>query len=222
VNLGAVASPDQGVVTAVALDADWVVVGLANARVHVFSARTGVLSRTLVGHASGVWAVWLVSESDGDEEEEEEEEENVAAGEKQREGPAESGGNGAVDVEAQRLSVLGLDLYPGEFVASPSPIPSSSQAAASVNESGSEGYFTRRTEGEEKEREKRKRRRKVRRDRPSDPGQASDGWGQGGALVISGGCDKTVKVWDVQTGYVRGFSPHPRRFQDRGSCIYVR
>ncbi|EIN06319.1 WD40 repeat-like protein [Punctularia strigosozonata HHB-11173 SS5] len=153
VNIGAVSSPDQGVVTAVALDGRWVVVGLANARVHVFSARTGVLSRTLVGHASGVWAVWLVSQSGGRDEEEDEEGE-------------ERGG-------------LGLDLYPGEFV-----------------EEGRRGG-----EGEREREERRDRRKRRVRDKPSDPGQASDGWGQGGALVVSGGCDKTVKVWDVRTGY---------------------
>ena len=35
--------------------------GLANCRIHVFSAKTGVLSRTLTGHEQGVWAVNLVS-----------------------------------------------------------------------------------------------------------------------------------------------------------------
>ena len=48
--------------TSVAIDASWVVVGLANSRIHIFSARTGVLSRTLIGHESGVWAVALISE----------------------------------------------------------------------------------------------------------------------------------------------------------------
>ncbi|KAJ7777324.1 WD40-repeat-containing domain protein [Mycena metata] len=43
------------VITSVALDADWVVVGLANSKIHVFSSRTGVLARTLVGHDAGVW-----------------------------------------------------------------------------------------------------------------------------------------------------------------------
>ncbi|KAG6827022.1 hypothetical protein H0H92_013525 [Tricholoma furcatifolium] len=54
-------SPDTGVVTSLALDADWVVAGLASARIHVFGARTGVLARTLVGHEAGVWGLCLVS-----------------------------------------------------------------------------------------------------------------------------------------------------------------
>ncbi|KAG2144341.1 WD40-repeat-containing domain protein [Suillus clintonianus] len=53
-------TPDSGVITSVALDTEWVVVGLANSKIHMFSAITGVLSRTLVGHEQGVWAVNLV------------------------------------------------------------------------------------------------------------------------------------------------------------------
>ena len=37
--------------------------------------------------------------------------------------------------------------------------------------------------------------------RPSNPGGASDGWGQPNALVVSGGCDKELRVWDVKSGY---------------------
>ncbi|KAG2075530.1 WD40 repeat-like protein [Suillus decipiens] len=53
-------TPDSGVVTSVALDTEWVVVGLANSKIHLFSAITGVLSRTLTGHELGVWAVHLI------------------------------------------------------------------------------------------------------------------------------------------------------------------
>ncbi|KAI0918297.1 hypothetical protein AcV5_010439 [Taiwanofungus camphoratus] len=35
----------------------------------------------------------------------------------------------------------------------------------------------------------------------SDPSGASDGWGQPNALVVSGGCDKELRVWDVKSGY---------------------
>lgn len=36
----------------------------------------------------------------------------------------------------------------------------------------------------------------------SDVAGATRGWGQPGALVVSGGCDKDVRVWDVRTGSV--------------------
>lgn len=34
----------------------------------------------------------------------------------------------------------------------------------------------------------------------SDVCFASEGWGQPNALVVSGGCDKVLRVWDVKTG----------------------
>ncbi|KAJ7230553.1 WD40-repeat-containing domain protein [Mycena pura] len=98
-NGGALNSID--VITSVALDQDWVVVGLANSKIHVFSSRTGVLARTLVGHDAGVWGVCLI-------------------------------GRGG---------------------------------------------------------------------KRSSPCSASDGWGQPNSLVVSGGCDKVLRVWDVRSGY---------------------
>jgi len=59
--VAAAPSDTSGTVTSLALDADWVVVGLANSNIKVYSARTGVLARTLVGHESGVWGVCLAS-----------------------------------------------------------------------------------------------------------------------------------------------------------------
>ncbi|KAJ3764512.1 hypothetical protein FB446DRAFT_801275, partial [Lentinula raphanica] len=57
-------NPEAGVVTSLALDDDWVVVGFANCRMHVFSAHSGILARTLLGHGLGVWAVCLVQRVD--------------------------------------------------------------------------------------------------------------------------------------------------------------
>ena len=96
--------PDMGVVTSLAMDEDWIVAGLSDNKIHVFSRRTGVLSRTLVGCQGGVWAVWLVEKG-----------------------------------------------------TSPSP-------------------------------------------RKKNTNSGSAGWGQTTSLVVSGGCDKAVRVWNVETG----------------------
>lgn len=59
-------SGDNGaVVTTLAMDAEWIVVGMANAKIHVFDARTGLYMHTLAGHESGVWALTLVSRTEG-------------------------------------------------------------------------------------------------------------------------------------------------------------
>ena len=36
--------------------------------------------------------------------------------------------------------------------------------------------------------------------KPSNMCFASQGWGQPNSLIVSGGCDKVVRVWDVQSG----------------------
>ena len=102
-----ISEPDTGVVTSLAMDEDWIVAGLSDSKIHVFSCRTGVLSRTLVGCEGGVWALWLVEK--------------------------------------------------GTW-SSPSP-------------------------------------------RKKNTTSGSAGWGQEASLVVSGGCDKVIRVWDVETGY---------------------
>ncbi|PWN52599.1 WD40 repeat-like protein [Violaceomyces palustris] len=55
-------SSDNGaVVTSLAIDSEWIVVGMANSKIHVFDAKTGLYALTLQGHESGVWCLTLVS-----------------------------------------------------------------------------------------------------------------------------------------------------------------
>ena len=49
-------TPDQGVVTSLHLTKKYIVVGLDNAKIHVFNVRGDHL-RTLQGHVMGVWAM---------------------------------------------------------------------------------------------------------------------------------------------------------------------
>ncbi|KAI5995454.1 WD40-repeat-containing domain protein [Pisolithus albus] len=102
-----VVTPDGGVITSVAMDYDQVVVGLANSKIHVFNADSGVMARTLIGHELGVWAVHL------------------------------------------RLSRT-----PSRNIST----------------------------------------------KPSDICCSSEGWGQPNPIVVSGGCDKRLRVWDVVSG----------------------
>ncbi|KAE8264403.1 hypothetical protein A4X09_0g6977 [Tilletia walkeri] len=50
-------------VTSLAVDRDWIVVGMASSKIHVFDARTGLYYATLRGHETGVWALAMVSGS---------------------------------------------------------------------------------------------------------------------------------------------------------------
>jgi F-box and WD-40 domain protein CDC4 len=202
--LPVVHSDSSGVITSVALDAEWVVVGLANCKILVFSAVTGVLTRTLVGHDLGVWAVNLVSRdgywggSSADEGME-------AGGSGQGQPGRRRSGSGtrgrrwrsadleelgeavarmtvSVSVSAQGLAGVDVDAHGLEHSVPPSlrytlglGIPRVRRPEAEMGDE--EGVGKR-----------------------SDPAGASEGWGQPNALVVSGGCDKVLRVWDVKTG----------------------
>lgn len=166
--------PTSAIPTSIALDSDWVVVGLGNSRIHVFSAKTGVLSRTLVGHGAGVWAVALIKGSNHSAED--------AAKDHEEDGEIDDYED--ADEEERRLprtfrNALGLDSSRSRSrgrrsFGAPTYDPTSSPPS---------------TAGPLPE------------PLPSDPAGSSIGWGQPNALVVSGGCDKDLRVWDVKSGY---------------------
>lgn len=57
------ASGEGATVTSLSIDDDWIIVGMANARIHVFDAKTGLFVQTLSGHTAGVWCMALISAS---------------------------------------------------------------------------------------------------------------------------------------------------------------
>lgn len=177
--------PSSAIPTSVAIDDNWVVVGLANSRIHVFSARTGVLSRTLVGHETGVWAVSLVRGSD----------------------PAK-GGSYTREEDFEDTTDVEMDEEFGEGEHDPLMPPTLRHALGlDLGGEGSAKRTRRRSASDVfNEASGRARRAGASRSRPapsskpSEPSGASDGWGQPHALVVSGGCDKDLRVWDVKSG----------------------
>ena len=171
-------NPSAAVPTSIALDSEWLAIGIANSRIHIFSARTGVSCRTLVGHTAGVWAVALVKGGG----------ENVDLLD-----VADSLGNMQVTEQMAasppKDTATGLDQYLSSAMRGAlglEPFPRNHRHTAShlnttaLNSTRFPGYS----------------------DRPSDPSGTADGWGQPNALVVSGGCDKDLRVWDVKSGCV--------------------
>ena len=186
-------SQDAGVVTSLAMDGQWIVVGLANSRVHVFSAPTGVLARTLIGHDAGVWSLWLVSKGGGS---------NRAKAEQRKATTNDNDFLSEPREDDSWASRIPQSLRTGIGLGATSPSSPFSESSSSSSSSGDmpfqsvfdslqppsgepEGIPT---EGDPSAHQ-------------SDPCNASRGWGQANALVVSGGCDKQIRVWDIKSGY---------------------
>ena len=181
-----VLDPNSGVVTSVALDADWLVAGLANHRIHIFSTHTGSLVRTLVGHELGVWAVDLVSRGGALD---------PSHPRHNSSGTPVSGG-GVLEVVDGPALLQHNRAPPGAQVLDPQGLDhilSPSMRAALALDAQYPPIAHAYKQDDEINRSESAR---------SDVAGATRGWGQPGALVVSGGCDKDVRVWDVRTGCV--------------------
>ncbi|KAG5641876.1 hypothetical protein DXG03_004016 [Asterophora parasitica] len=215
---------DGGVVTSLALDSDWVVVGLASSRIHIFSARTGVLARTLVGHNTGVWCLSLISASPSVD--------KGKARDRRRDPP--SSGDVPLNIHG-----LNLDEVPGRRTTRRTDVRGDEGSSGPhqslslglriavglttddlgsaqdenerggvggrgvVDEDAEENWSSPNVNPESSSRygdPEPETSASYAPERQSDPCFASDGWGQPNALVVSGGCDKIVRVWDVKSG----------------------
>ena len=256
-----IVNPHHGTVTSLALNLEWVVVGFADSRIQVFSARTGVLTRTLVGHESGVWGLCLVS-SGGNKlgntnkskakrkkrktrtsltrtSRDVKVEGFDASSKKQKKHRKSStqdvdtsssqpsmrtlrAGVASIDLHSNLDGSDGMHVMPSESLESLiSPamrialgleISTDSEpgdTGDSHREDGAELVSTERqnhalkggtTTSEEEDLLSTGVDQEKIPDMPSNMCYASQGWGQPNSLIVSGGCDKVVRVWDVQSG----------------------
>ncbi|KAI0057365.1 WD40 repeat-like protein [Artomyces pyxidatus] len=179
-----VVNPDQGVVTSVALDADWLVVGLANHRIHVFSTHTGAMVRTLIGHELGVWAVNIVSR--GGALDPRHTDSARALADLPDVPEVQDGLDGLLHhnrapAGAEHIDADGLDHL----------LPPSMRAALGMDQPRT---LMQLDDGEDGTAERARRKQ-------SDACGASVGWGQPATLAVSAGCDKVLRVWDIRTGF---------------------
>jgi F-box and WD-40 domain protein CDC4 len=177
-------SSDDGVVTSLAVDDDYIVIGMANSKIHIFNAHNGTFLRTLTGHELGVWCLTLVSAAKN---------------------------TGEPSEDAERVAYESDSLFTGSRfkgkkrrVTSWTDTRSPSGHAQHRPFSGvnfeddddrDAAYGSMMDDSEAPEPLPR-----ARRMRQSDVCGAAVGWGQKDAIIISGGCDRDVKVWNVTTG----------------------
>ena len=238
-------STDDGVVTSLGVDGEWIVVGMATAKVHIFDSE-GAYVKTLDGHELGVWCLVLVSKGGGaregesedaqDEEEVErnskEEERNFASTSTARStaGPSRTIHNRQFTNDSPVAHspffrhprpdepVSPNTTAPSPTTTFPSPLPTTTAPpplrrrrksfhafGASFDEDSSPSSSSPST-GNGKERTG-----GMGLGAGGPTGDSSQqagvcgtarGWGRKGATVVSGGCDRDVRVWDVESGYV--------------------
>ena len=204
-------STDDGVVTSLGFDNEWIVVGMATSKVHVFEAESGSYVKTLDGHELGVWCLTLVSSGGG---------------------PLSPDQQPTSPVRTRNQPGLGLGSAPGRSATNDRSFTTNSPASRSNTN------LFRSTRGDDNPPEREggtaytrpKRRRSFHAFEASN-GHRSDaegprtggmglgaggetgdssqqagvcgtarGWGQKGAVVVSGGCDRDVRVWDIKSG----------------------
>ena len=173
-------SQDDGVVTSLAMDEHSIVIGMANSKIHIFDGRTGAFRRSLLGHEQGVWALVLVHPSRPRRQTSDAEESSFPR-------PGKAPGAYRDDGLMRRASFNGP---PPEQVV---PTQGSSNGFIS-RPSTAMGLGGRSGVGLTK--------KQARRMRQSDVTGSARGWGNKRSLVVSGGCDREVKVWDSETGWV--------------------
>ena len=172
----------------------------------MFSARTGTLARTLVGHELGVWGLCLVSRGGyrlADPDKSRTKRTKTRSTSSGKAMPSES--LEFLISPAMRIA-LGLD-----------PLNDSEHED---NEDGHSGcgadvepiwhehedstyrhaHARRRGSAEEEDLPGTGVDPARNPDKPSSMCYSSQGWGQPNSLIISGGCDKVVRVWDAESG----------------------
>jgi F-box and WD-40 domain protein CDC4 len=148
----------DSVVTSLVVNDEYIVIGMANKKIHVFDATTGHYRLSLLGHELGVWALVLV-------------------------GKTKSSSRNYDQPQAKRWE----------------DNPSSSRRASfSASQAGNTTPTFRSNSAADNQPSRSARSNK--RMRSSDVCGSAEGWGLKRTLVVSGGCDREVRVWDIVTG----------------------
>jgi F-box and WD-40 domain protein CDC4 len=210
-------STDDGVVTSLAVDDKHIVIGMTNCKIHVVEAESGTFIRTLIGHELGVWCLTLVSaggerveapvpsEGSDDEGREMDGVESGGYGGRATYGGADSrrSSDGANAWEGGPMRTVDATSIDATSSQSSHPFPQYHQGASFSTTSlpttfnnisdvpGMRGFLTSRPKRATKAGEKTDQ---------SDVCGAAKGWGQPHAMIVSGGCDRDVRVWDIETG----------------------
>lgn len=209
------ASGEGPVVTTLSIDDEWIVVGMANAKIHVFSAKTGLFVQTLVGHSSGVWCLSLISASGTASESSSSKGKGKQMAEDQMDEDA-NWANGIHDPDRPHymptpdLNLIHHDPRPTASTFSPETSfndLSSPEETPNLSKMPKLGEQLPVWGTSDPQEEMTARHPLPKSSRGAGLGSnfgspcgSVQGYGNSGALVVSGGCDRDVRVWDLSTG----------------------
>lgn len=181
-------SQDSGVVTSLAVDANYLVIGMANSHIHIFDGTTGAFCRSLAGHDAGVWAIALVTPDNKAKTKMSPDPNNASGSRMKKPMPRPKAG-------ASRRASFTSDRYTAN-VAPTQKNTGTSEGSAGIARPSTVMGITEgdggagQTSGTDSKPEIKQ----------SDVCNASRGWGDERELIVSGGCDRALKVWDAATG----------------------
>lgn len=179
---------------------------MANSHIHIFDGTTGAFCRSLAGHEAGVWTLVLVT---------------PPAKPKAKVSPDSSVGSSARVKKPMPRSKAGgfrrASFNSDRYTANVPPTQGDSNTSTSQGGFGTSWLHRSGTSngpgivrpstvmGITEEEPSRSSETGEGSDgmpipRQSDVCNAARGWGDERALIVSGGCDRTLKVWDAATG----------------------
>ena len=174
---------------------------MANSHIHIFDAQMGTYRRSLFGHALGVWTLVLVSPYFATRKQAPQNtRKQTDPGLTSYIRPSKTRATYRDDGQSRRASFNG----PTEaFGSTGAPTQSSSASAGGISRPNTALGFGAPSQGTTTSSSMYSGQTEstgTKKMRQSDVCGGARGWGNRRPLVVSGGCDRQVKVWDVLTG----------------------